>query len=164
MSIYLFVIKTPSLGTGVKPGTLNTPFPLTSSLPNNKGVCRTKTLWWSGGGGISPIFGNFLKLPDPTGSTCLVGRLLWAWCWGHTVTSIVSVVTSVLEVINPPWWASATVFSAGKAQDLGLNKIRSVFYLIYLLPEWLWANIWTLLSPWAVTALGMCSYFRSLWV
>lgn len=160
MSRYLFVIKTPSLGTGVKPGTLNTPFPLTSSLLNNKGVCWTKSPCWSGGG----YFSHIRELPDPTGSTCLVGRLLWAWCRGHTVTSIVSVVTSVLEVINPPWWASATVFSAGKAQDLGLNKIRSVFYLIYLLPEWLWANIWTFLSPWAVTALGMCSYFRSLWV
>lgn len=163
MSRYLFVIKTPSLGTGVKPGTLNTPFPLTSSLPNNKGVCWTKTPWWSGGGVFLPYSGtswNFLTQPE--------APVWWADCCEpdaeDTVTSIVSVVTSVLEVINPPWWASATVLSAGKAQDLGLNKIRSVFYVIYLLPEWLWANIWTLLSPWAVTALGMCSYFRSLWV
>lgn len=62
------------MGTGIKPRTLDTPFALTSSLPK-KGACWAQTLD-DQGGTISPTIRNFLKLPDPTGSTSLAGRLL----------------------------------------------------------------------------------------
>ena len=155
MTFFICYKRLFSLGTGVRPGTLDIPVSLTRSFPNNKEACWALTLWWS-------VWGLFL--PHSESSWNFLTQLE-ACCCGRIIMTLIPRTHSdqhFLSADRCPWGYKSSLSASSQCHILFTYY---VWKSSHLLITWvLWTNIWTYLSLWAVTELEMCSCFRSLWV